>query len=913
MPDSGPILNRIIAHYRIVQKLGGGGMGVVYKAEDSKLHRFVALKFLPDEVTKDPQALARFQREAQAASALNHPNICTIYEINEFEGRPFIAMEFLEGKSLDHEAAGRALPAQRVTELGIQLADGLEAAHSKGIVHRDIKPANLFVTTRGDLKILDFGLAKLTDAGAATIGRTEPAPTISAENLTSPGTTIGTIAYMSPEQARGEELDARSDLFSAGSVLYELASGRPPFSGKTSAIVFEAILNREPVPACELNPSLPTELGRIIEKCTEKDRDIRYQHASDLRADLKRLKRDTTSDRKKQATEKVQVSSGASVTPTDASSERAPGISSSSVVLAAAQKHWIRTIAAVLAVLLIIGAAVYGIYELAHRPKSAPFERFNIVQETDFGDVESTAISPDGKYLAYVRGLNKPVESLWIRQLATKSDTQVIPSLDGRERGITFSLDSNYIFFRLRTPKIARTDLYRIPIFGRQPQLIVKDIDSRPSFVKGGEEFCFLRNIPPEKIYKIVSLNLESGSERVLFQHATPYPRSTACSPDGTRVALYFDTGNEIKMVNVAKGAIEAFANFGEGQHFVGSMSWLPDSSGLIFSEVNLSGFRSQVWYAAFPSGELRRVTNDLSSYESVQMSRDAKSFTAIEDTQSIGFYLWDSERPQDAALISTIKNPAFFRWSDPHTVMFNNSAEELVSANLDTAQIKMLAADQRHIIWEPFPCGNDIVVFAGGLQGTSRFNIWKTDLRNGTFERITNGTVDLFPVCAGAANEIIYSDNSNNIEPRVLHVPMAGGNPEVIPGPKTTYFDLVPDGSQIVYAGSEKINDTRDWQIHFISTKTWQETKVVSLGDVSGDSPIVRLTPDGRSATYVETDHGIDNIWIKPLDGGPAKQLTHFTAMSIEDFHWSPDGKKLGIVRTTESDDAVLFTDNPK
>jgi eukaryotic-like serine/threonine-protein kinase len=905
------MVGETVSHYKILARLGSGGMGVVYRAEDLKLGRVVALKFLAEHTAASPALLERFSREARAISALNHPNICTIYEIDEFNGRPFIAMELLEGKGLDHEAAGRALPSQRVIELGIQLAEGLDAAHSKGIVHRDIKPANLFVTTRGDLKILDFGLAKLTDVAAATIGRTEPAPTISADNLTSPGTTIGTIAYMSPEQARGEDIDARSDLFSAGSVLYELASGRPPFSGKTSAIVFEAILNRDPVPPCEVNPSLPEELGRIIDKCTEKGRDIRYQHASDLRADLKRLKRDTTSDKRKRADKNADEAPTGKVAAAPA--VRTPQVSSSSVVLATAQKHWVGAIAAILIGLLIVGAAAFGIYEFAHRLNSAPFERFSIMQETDFGDVESTAISPDGKYLAFVRGLNKPVVSLWIRQLATKSDTQVISSFDGRVRSITFSPDSNYIYYRLSPPRIGRTDLYRIPIFGGQPQLIVSDIDSRPSFVKGGEELCFLRNTPSEKIYKIVSLNSQSGNERILFQHAAPYPRFPACSPDGTQVAVYFDTGHEIELLNVAKGAIESFADLGEGQHFVGSMSWLPDGSGLIFSEVTLNGFRSQIWYAAYPSGKLRRITNDLSSYESIQLSPDAKSFTAIEDTQTTGFYVWDSARPQDAALIPTIKNPAFFRWLDPQTIILDNTAEELVSANVDTTQIKMLAADQRHIIWQPFPCGNGTVVFAGGLQGTSAFSIWKTDLRSGTFEQITNGKADLFPACAGAANEIIYSDNSNNIEPRILHVPLAGGKPEVIPGPKTVYFEVTPDGSQFVYAESKKVNDKRDWQLHFISTETWQEVKIVSLGDVSGDSPLVRLTPDGKSATYIETDHGIDNIWIKPLDGGPARQLTHFTDMSIGDFHWSSDGKKLGIVRGAESIDAVLFTDTAK
>jgi serine/threonine protein kinase/Tol biopolymer transport system component len=909
--SSGPLVGQRVSHYRVLSLLGGGGMGLVYKAEDLKLDRPVALKFLPEEMASDSLAVQRFEREAKAASALNHPNICTIYGVEEHGAQPFIVMEFLEGESLRElisrlaapDAKGSSpMPLDRILEIAIQIAEGLKAAHEKGIIHRDIKPANVFLTAGGHVKILDFGLAKVTasETNPTTLvpAKADPPETPGGVGdakvdltLTRFDDTMGTVGYMSPEQIRGEKLDCRTDLFSFGLILYEVATGRRAFAGEGAAETRESILHANPVPVRELNPLAPDGLARVIGKCLEKDRNLRFQHASEIRDDLLRLKQEADSPRI------------ASRQTAFSSAFRRP-------------KFWIATAVLILAVAGIV-------LSLRHyfSAKRLPFQKFGIetLQPAVTGIQALAAISRDGRFVAYATATgalsdcefgNHQKESLWTSQLVGAA-VQLIPPDEVHYGGLTFSPDGNFLYFvrcRKDVPS-KQSSLYKIATLGGDAQYLINDVQGTVTLSPDGKQLAFVRSSLLNRKSKLIIAKEDGSAERLIanFDQGIEAP---SWSPDGQAIAFAkFDQERRRRVTEVpVNGGPERFLSNYRWSYIV-DLAWLSDHNGLMVAGADEVGEHTQIYFLSYATGDVSRVTNDVNDYYGLSLTADSSLIAAVQANFTSDIWVANLANPGKILPISFGGRAMQPVWTPDGGIAYvtdEGARSNLWRMQADGSNPRPLTIDAPgDTMWPRISPDARYITFSSDRTGS--WHVWRTDIDGSNPKELTRGAHEVLTDTSFSPDGkwVVFVNREDEAVQGIWKIPIGGGDPILVAKGVNILDPVVsPDGREIAYI-------------------YWDETKVPSRGVAimafEGGPPIrlldlpadaVGWTPDGHSLLYDREEGKVSNLWIQPLAGGPSRQLTHFDIGSVTGFDLSKDGIRLVLDRYIESNHFVLIRD---
>jgi serine/threonine protein kinase/Tol biopolymer transport system component len=950
-----PMLGKTISHYRILERLGGGGMGVVYKAEDTRLHRFVALKFLPEALARDRQALERFQREAQAASALNHPNICTIYDIGDFEGQPFIAMEFLEGATLRDlvgagvappwsggqgdvptrapqepalsAAKGMPLPTDRMLDLAIQIADGLDAAHQKGITHRDIKPANIFVTTRGQAKILDFGLAKLGgsagvpptsfaqrgpgEAGEtpALPGQDAPTASIDPDHLTSPGTALGTVAYMSPEQARGELVDARTDLFSLGAVLYEMATGQRAFSGASTAVIFDGILHKSPTPPAQLKPAVPAEMERIISKALEKDRDLRYHTAGDLRADLKRLKRDTDSGRSAGVSPAVAGASrptqetehgqervlrgekDARATAGETPTLRQEPTPDSVIIAGLIKRHKKAAIGVAAFVVALVGLAWFLTHRAPPPQPSVELTQKRLTFNSSDNAVQSAAISPDGKYLAY----SDPA-GIHVKLLST-GDERLIPRPAGLSAGAYWLVgswfpDGTQLLADTYQPGGGHLSMWAVSVLGQSARELREGAGVWEVSPDGTHIAFSPEPGPSSEIREIwVMGNQGENPQKVLALGESEWFASLHWSPDGQRLAYI----REQRTPDKYQTSIETCDLKGTNRTLVvpGTDLWLRDSFWLpggrmVYSRQESPGSNDDnLWQigvdsqAGTPASKPKRITQWAgSSLGNLIASADGKRLTLQKTTYQKQVYVGELGAKGT-------------RMNLPRRLTNDEASDEPMAWTADSKA----------------------VLFTSDRNGT--MGIFKQAISQDTAEPLVAGPRGSgFPRLSADGAWILYLEFPKTVGPstpiRLMRIPVSGGGvPQFVletriflgfkcarsPASLCVIVEESQDRKRLTLTACDPLKGRG---------KVLQTIETDPTVSWAGAAP----SPDGTTFAISRAGEAEIHIRLLSFSGGSDREITATGWPNLTGLDWSPDGKGLYCGSVSPQSRTLLYVD---
>ncbi len=926
-----------LGRYEIRSLLGVGGMGEVYLAQDTQLLRPVALKLLPSEFTLNEERLSRFKQEAFAASALNHPNILTIFEVGSEDNVHFIATEFIDGVSLREVMSKEQLTSELVLDIGGQIASALAAAHAAGIVHRDIKPENVMVRHDGFVKVLDFGLAKLTERPGL---RSDPEAATMQVVKTDPGKVMGTANYMSPEQARGLAVDARTDIWSLGVMLYELAAGRVPFSGQTASDVLVAILSNEPVPLQRYSPDIPVELQRIVRKALRKDPEERYQLVKELALDLKSLKRELDFNAELEISRQpsapglptsgiVATRSGVKNAPSASRTvEIEPKSTSTAEYLVSEIKSHPGIIALLVGGFTVLALAI-GLV-VAYRWLTTPASttsttslprNMKVARLTSTGTADTAAISPDGKYVVHAATENGQ-QSLRVRQVTTNSDVQIVPPADVRYEGLTFSRDGDFIYYVAAEKNSSTSNLYQIPGLGGNARRLIANVGSAVTFSPDGRQLAFIRNLPDTGEDVLMISDAQGNGERKLAVRKLPnFFSSVAWSPDGKTIAC--GAGSFVPNYNtyIVEVSVESGGEKQIGAQtwmFMSQMVWTADGRALILgaSEQEAGSFEAQqLWSVSYPDGLARRITNDLNNYSGVSLTADSNRLVTVQSETSSSIWLTPSGDANQATRTSSgagrIDGRDGVAWTPEGKIVYTSNASgnlDLWIMNADGSQQRQLTENSRINNHPAVAPNGRYLVFTSDRAGTP--NIWRMDLDGSNARQLTSGSGEDNPQCSTDGEWVVYTLPGAG-KPTLWRVSIDGGASQQLTAKYTAAAVFSPDGKSLACLYREE-QPNSPLKLALFSVAGGEPTRVfeapISAEEVSRTPP-PRWTADSRALGYVVTSAGVSNIWLQPINGDTPRQLTTFKTDRIFSFDWSRDGKQLLVARGMLASDVVLIS----